>query len=144
MKQEFLKSLNLSDDVIAQIQAENGKDVQAEKDKAKKVQDDLTALNAKIGEYEDKIKAFEKQDAAGLAAKIEELQKVIDDRKAADAKAIHDKNMSDRLDKVTGEKKYLNEYTRIGIHVSCRGQGQRRKKRRGFICTNHQRPRRHF
>ena len=49
MKQEFLKSLNLSDDVIAQIQAENGKDVQAEKDKAKKVQDDLTALNAKIG-----------------------------------------------------------------------------------------------
>jgi hypothetical protein len=115
MKQEFLKSLNLSDDVIAQIQAENGKDVQAEKDKAKKVQDDLTALNAKIGEYEDKIKAFEKQDAAGLAAKIEELQKVIDDRKAADAKAIHDKNMSDRLDKVTGEKKYLNEYTRNGI-----------------------------
>lgn len=115
MKQEFLKSLNLSDEVIAQIQAENGKDIQAEKDKTKKAQDDMAALNAKISEYENKIKDFEKQDAAGLAEKIKELQKVIDDRKAADDKAIHDKNMSDRLDKVTGEKKYLNEYTRNGI-----------------------------
>lgn len=115
MKTEFLKSLGLSDEIIAQIQAESGKDVQAEKDKTKKVNDDLTAMAARIGEYETKIKDFEKQDAAGLAAKIEELQKVIDDRKATDDKAIHDKNLSDRLDKVTGERKYLNEFTRKGI-----------------------------
>ena len=115
MKTEFLKSLGLSDEIIAQIQAESGKDVQAEKDKTKKVNDDLTAMAARIGEYETKIKDFEKQDAAGLAAKIEELQKGIDDRKATDDKAIHDKNLSDRLDKVTGERKYLNEFTRKGI-----------------------------
>lgn len=115
MKTEFLKSLGLSEDVIAQIQAESGKDVQAEKDKTKKASDDLAAMAARIGEYENKIKDFEKQDAAGLAAKIEELQKVIDDRKATDDKAIHDKNLSDRLDKVTGDRKYINEFTRKGI-----------------------------
>ena len=66
MKTEFLKSLGLSEDVIAQIQAESGKDVQAEKDKTKKASDDLAAMAARIGEYENKIQDFEKQDAAPI------------------------------------------------------------------------------
>lgn len=115
MKTDFLKSLGLDDDVIAKIQAESGKDVQAEKDKTKKAQDDLTALAGKISEYENEIHGLKEQDAAGLAAKVQELQTIIDKRKADDDKAVHDKNISDRLDKVTGDRKYLNDYTRKGI-----------------------------
>lgn len=115
MKVEFLKGLGLDEEVIAKIQAESGKDVQAEKDKTKKALDDLEAAKASIAEYEGRVNELEGQDAKGLAAKVAELQKVIDDRKAADDKAVHDKNLSDRFDKATGERKYLNDFTRSGI-----------------------------
>ena len=115
MKVDFLKSLGLDDEVIAKIQAESGKDVQAEKDKTKKAQDDLILANGKITEYEGKIADFEKQDAAGLARKVADLQKIIDDRKKADDEAIRNKNIGERFDKVTGERKYLNDFTRNGI-----------------------------
>ncbi|MGN1121986.1 MAG: hypothetical protein ACI4RV_06435 [Eubacteriales bacterium] len=108
MKVEFLKSLGLDDEVIAKIQVESGKDVQAEKDKTKKAQDDLAAANGKIAE-------FEKQDPAGLAQKVSDLQKIIDERKKADDEAIRDKNIGERFDKVTGERKYLNDFTKNGI-----------------------------
>lgn len=115
MKVEFLKGLGLDEEVIAKIQAESGKDVQAEKDKTKKALDDLEAAKASIAEYEGRVNELEGQDAKGLAAKVAELQKIIDDRKAADDKATRDKNLSDRFDKATGERKYLNDFTRSGI-----------------------------
>lgn len=115
MKVDFLKSLGLDDEVIAKIQAESGKDIQAEKDKTKKAQDDLAAANGKITEYKGKIAELEKQDAAGLAQKVADLQKIIDDRKKSDEEAIRDKNIGERFDKVTGDRKYLNDFTRNGI-----------------------------
>lgn len=115
MKVEFLKNLGLDEDTIAKIQAESGKDVQAEKDKTKKALDDLEKANKQVADYDGKVKELEAQDAAGLSAKVAELQKIIDERKAADDKAVREKNLNDRFDKATGERKYLNDFTRAGI-----------------------------
>lgn len=115
MEVEFLKKLGLSEDIIAKIQTESGKDITKEKEKTKKALDDLAAANGKLSEYEGKIAEFEKQDAAGLARQVADLQKIIDDRKTADDAALREKNLAERFERVTGERKYLNDFTKAGI-----------------------------
>lgn len=54
-------------------------------------------------------------DTEGLNNKIADLQKEIDDRKAADEQAVKDKAMADRFGAAIGEKKFLNEFTQKGV-----------------------------
>ncbi len=116
MKVEFLKSLGLDDEIISKIQAESGKDVEAEKEKTRNVQKDLDAANNKISGYETQIKDLKSVDTEGLKNRIKDLEKQIDDRKAADDAAIREKNYTERFEKVTGERKYLNDFTRSGVY----------------------------
>lgn len=116
MKTEFLKGLGLEDDVIAKIQAESGKDVEAEKQKTKEATTQLETANTKIGEYEKQIGEFKKIDPNKLQEKINDLEKQIADRKKADDEAIKEKNYTERFEKATGEKKYLNDFTKKGIY----------------------------
>lgn len=66
MKTEFLKGLGLEQSVIDQIMAENGKDVNAEKEKAKAAQEQLA-------DVQGKLKAFDGVDVNDLKGKITQL-----------------------------------------------------------------------
>lgn len=66
MKTEFLKGLGLEQAVIDQIMAENGKDVNAEKEKTKAAQEQLTELKGKL-------KEFDGVDIADLKGKVTQL-----------------------------------------------------------------------
>ena len=52
MKTEFLKSLNLSQEVIDKIMAENGKDIAAEQKKADKIIQDVFRHGKVVGNVE--------------------------------------------------------------------------------------------
>ena len=66
MKTKFLEELGLDKDVIAKIMAENGKDIQTEKDKAKGFEDSLK-------EVQEKLKGFEGIDVAELQKQVKTL-----------------------------------------------------------------------
>lgn len=115
MKVEFLKGLGLEDEVIAKIQAENGKEVEREKDKTKEFEKQLQAVNEARTALQSEIGELKKEDPSVLKERISELEKQIEARKAEDEKAVYEKNMAERFENVLGESKFVNELTKKGI-----------------------------
>ncbi len=74
MKREFLKSLELSEDMIDKIMAEYGKSVEAEKAK-------VTTADAALKTAQEQLTEANKQIESFKALKPEELQKAADDYK---------------------------------------------------------------
>ena len=89
-----------------------------------KVKKDYDTLKAELAAAQKKIKDYETEigglrdsmgEAEKLQEKIEELQKTIDDRKAADDAARENKQLLDRFGKAIGEAQFLNEFTKEGV-----------------------------
>ena len=59
MKREFLKGLELTDEQITQIMAENGKDIEATKGKSSELEAGLKTAKETIATYEATIKELE-------------------------------------------------------------------------------------
>lgn len=96
MKTEFLKSLNLSQEVIDKIMAENGKDIAVEQKKAEKVIQErdsyklkAESLEIQVNDANTEIQKFKDMDIDGI-------KKAADDWKetAEKAKADADKQIS--------------------------------------------------
>lgn len=117
MKTEFLKGLGLDEDIIAKIQAESGKDVAAEKDKASNLKKQLDDEQKARKTLESKVAELEKVDADGLNKEIADLKKQISDRKAQDDAAAADKALRSRFKGVSGEAKFINDITEKGIYA---------------------------
>lgn len=95
MKTEFLKGLNLSQEVIDKIMAENGKDIAAEQKKTSKAEQDRDSykeqahnLQTRLDDAGEQIEKFKKMD-------IESIQQAADEwrQKAEDATAEADKKI---------------------------------------------------
>ena len=76
MKTEFLKGLGLEDEVISKIMAENGKDIEKEKQKAAEATTKMEAANKKVSEYETTIEDLKKSAEGNedFKKKFEELE----------------------------------------------------------------------
>lgn len=111
MKREFLKGLELSDEVINKIMEENGRDIEKEKAKFADYEDiksQLQAANSKIESFGDveAIKAdVEKYKAEAAAAKAETAAKI---KKMETQGKIKD---------FTSGKKFVNNLTRDSINA---------------------------
>lgn len=75
MKREFLEELKLEKEVIDKIMAENGKDIEAEKQKLTTKQTELDGLKTQLTEANKQIESFKGMD-------IEGIKKAADDWKA--------------------------------------------------------------
>ena len=116
MNREFLKGIEgLTDEAIDRIMAENGKDIEKEKGKAKELQSQLQAANESLTALQDEIGELKKENPEELKVRISELEQQIADRKAEDEKAVYEKNMLERFEKAAGEGKFVNDLTRNGI-----------------------------
>ena len=116
MNREFLKGIEgLTDEAIDRIMAENGKDIEKEKGKAKELQSQLQAANESLTALQDEIGELKKENPDELKVRIGELEQQIADRKAEDEKAVYEKNMLERFEKAAGEGKFVNDLTRNGI-----------------------------
>lgn len=76
MKRSFLKNLGVDKDLIDEILDENGKDLEAEKEKAKVIQDSLDEANTKIANLE------KSKEGAITQEDLDEVQADLDAEKA--------------------------------------------------------------
>ena len=114
MNREFLKNAGVADEAIEKIMAEYGKDIQAEKDKAKASADDAAAVRAELETYKNQVAELEKAagDNADVKAQLEELQaKVAEEKRIADEKAA-DAQLTETIKAAfPADRKFVNSYT---------------------------------
>ena len=96
MKIEFLKSLNLSQEVIDKIMAENGKDIAVEQKKAEKVIQERDSYKLKAESLETQVNDANTEIQKFKDMDIDGIKKAADDWKetAEKAKADADKQIS--------------------------------------------------
>lgn len=96
MKTEFLKSLNLSQEVIDKIMAENGKDIVVEQKKAEKVIQERDSYKLKAESLETQVNDANTEIQKFKDMDIDGIKKAADDWKetAEKAKADADKQIS--------------------------------------------------
>ena len=96
MKTEFLKSLNLSQEVIDKIMAENGKDIAVEQKKAEKVIQERDSYKLKAESLETQVNDADTEIQKFKDMDIDGIKKAADDWKetAEKAKADADKQIS--------------------------------------------------
>lgn len=84
MKTEFLKGLGLTEEQIKSIMAENGKDVEAEKEKSKATTAELEGTKTQLTEANKTITDLKKSngDNEALQTKVKDYEKTISDQKA--------------------------------------------------------------
>ena len=122
MKTEFLKGLGLEDEVISKIMAENGKDIEKEKQKAAEATTKLEAANKKVSEYETTIEDLKKSAEGNedFKKKFEELeQKIADEKAEAERKeqeAKEEAALNERFKTVVGENKWRDELTEKAVY----------------------------
>ncbi len=107
MNREFLKNAGVPEDQLDKIMAEYGKDLQAEKDKAK-------ALSTELETYKGKVNDLEKNAGANEAVKkeLDELKAQIEQaKKEAEAKAADEQLTAVIREAFPKDKKFVNEYT---------------------------------
>ena len=66
MKREFLKELELTDEVIDKIMAENGKDIEKHKTQAETVRAELDTVKGQLSEANKQIEGFKDLDVDGI------------------------------------------------------------------------------
>lgn len=111
MNREFLKNAGVPEDQIDKIMAEHGKDLQAEKDKAKAASTELETYKAKVADLE---KAAEGNDA--VKKELDDLKaKIADEKKAAEEKAADEALTATIKAAFPQDKKFVNEYTEAAL-----------------------------
>ncbi|MCI9092722.1 MAG: scaffolding protein [Coprobacillus sp.] len=110
MKTAFLKGLGLEKEVIDEIMAENGRDIEAEKAKAKDLQNQLDTANNTIKERDTQLEQLKNSpdNPETLKQQIQQLQD--DNKKAADKheKEMHQLKVSNALEKALSNAKAKN------------------------------------
>lgn len=92
MKTEFLKSLNLSQEVIDKIMAENGKDIAVEQKKAEKVIQERDSYKLKAESLETQVNDANTEIQKFKDMDIDGIKKAADDWKETAEKAKADAN----------------------------------------------------
>lgn len=94
MKREFLKSLDLSDEVIDKIMAENGNDINGHKARQTELETQLNELKAQVSERDKQLEELKKSvgDSESLKEQINKLQE--DNKKATQEHEAKIKQMS--------------------------------------------------
>ena len=95
---EFLKGLDLDNEMIDTIMAEHGKLMTRTKEQ-------VETLKGEIGTLKDKLKSFDGVDPAGLQAEIQKLNKQLQDQEAEYNAKIAERDFTDKLTKTITAKR---------------------------------------
>ena len=118
MNREFLKNAGVPEDQIDKVMAEYGKDLQAEKDKAKQSAEDAAAARKELETYKAKVTDLEKAAEGNDAVKkeLDDLKaKIADEQKAAEEKAADEALTATIKAAFPQDKKFVNEYTEAAM-----------------------------
>lgn len=98
MKTEDLKAQGLTEEQITFVMAENGKDINREKEKA-------TALKTQLDEARETLKGFEGVNVADLQSKVARLTADLDSKEQEYAQKLADRDFNDLIGKFAAEYK---------------------------------------
>ena len=116
MKKEDLRALGITDeDMIEKIIIMNGADINSAKGKSDEYKTKLAEAQTAIAELEK-----HRDDASALQKQLDEYRAAEEKRVADEKKAAEEKAFSERFDAVSGERKYLNDYTKKGVAAEFR------------------------
>ena len=100
---EFLKGLDLDDELIDTIMAEHGKLVTKDKE-------ELQTLKSQMKELKENSK-----NAEELQKQVDDLIKANEEREAKAKAEEEDKILTNNINEVFGDKKFTSEYARTGL-----------------------------
>lgn len=114
---EFLKSLELDKEVIDNIMAEYGKNIQSLKDEIEDYKAKNDDYKSKKDEYENKIKELTElsDNNSKVQEELDTLKKQIADREAAEKAKKEDEILTRNIVEAFGDKQFVNEYTKNAI-----------------------------
>ena len=114
---EFLKSLELDKEVIDNIMAEYGKNIQSLKDEIEDYKAKNDEYKSKKDEYENKIKELTElsDNNSKVQEELDALKKQIADREAAEKAKKEDEILTRNIIEAFGDKQFVNEYTKNAI-----------------------------
>ena len=107
MKTEFLKELGLTEEQIKSIMAENGKDIEAEKEKVKTATTELEGTKTQLKEANSTITELKKNngDNEALQTKVKEYEDTIKTQKADYDAKVRNLTLDSAIEKaLTGSK----------------------------------------
>ena len=113
MKREFLEGLNLEAAVIDQIMAENGKDIEREKQKTLAAQEEAKATKAQLEEANKTIDGFKDYDQR--KADVEKYKAEAETAKKEAAAKIASLERSAHVKDFLSGKKFVNDITRDAL-----------------------------
>ena len=113
MKREFLKGLEISDEIIDKIMSENGKDIESTKAKFA----DYEEIKGKLTEYEKTIEELtgKASNVEEVNAELEKLKNELKSREEQTAKELKDKQLTENIISAFGDKKFINDYTKNAL-----------------------------
>lgn len=125
MKRADLEALGLEKDVVDKVMAMNGDDIEALKSENKSLKAYVEKKDKTIQEHEgtikqlgddiDKLKTEGGDEVGKLKDKIAAFEKAEKERKEAEANALKDKQLTDNILEVIGEKEFVNDFTKKSI-----------------------------
>lgn len=125
MKREFLRELGIDKETEDKIMAEQGRDIQAEKENTAKVQRDLEDLTKQLETYKAKAADLEKAagDHAGVKKELDDLKAKIAEEKAAAEKKAADEQLTATIRAAfPQDRKFVNDYTEQALISQIKGE----------------------
>ena len=113
MKREFLEGLNLEAAVIDQIMAENGKDIEREKQKTLAAQEDAKETKAQLEKANKTLEGF--ADHEQIKADVEKYRAEAETAKKEAAVKIAGLERSAQVKDFLSSKKFVNDITRDAL-----------------------------
>ena len=113
MKREFLEGLNLEAAVIDQIMAENGKDIEREKQKTLAAQEDAKATKAQLEEANKTLEGF--ADHEQIKADVGKYKAEAEKAKKEAAVKIASLERTAQVKDFLSDKKFVNDITRDAL-----------------------------
>lgn len=126
MKREFLKSLNLEDEVIEKIMSENGRDIEKYKKEVEKKKEELESKETELETVNKKVSELEKID-------IESIKKEADNWKSKAEQAQKDKELiesqmseqtyNSNLDNYLSSFKFSSNLSKEAVKIKMKEKG---------------------
>jgi len=115
MKRKFLEDLGLEKDVIDQIMAENGKDIEAEKKKTEKAEGERDSLQSQLTTAQDTLKGFEGIDPADIQRQITDWKKKAEDAERDYKEKLEKRDFDDALKAELETVKFSSEAAKKAV-----------------------------
>lgn len=117
MKRADLEALGIEKDTIDKIMSMHGADIEAKKREYSSLNDKLTEANKQLNDAQEKLKDVDSKDETinKLQKQMEDYIKAENERKAKEEADQKDRELTEKITALFGDKEFTSDYVRNGI-----------------------------